>query len=126
MALTATADKTTQDDIVDQLSIPNANRHLASFNRPNLYLDVKPAQDRIKHILEFLEERPFESGIIYCLSRKSTEAIAEKLRNAGFNTKAYHAGMSFRRAIIGARRIYYGQSTDHCSHHCIWYGYRQK
>ena len=52
MALTATADKTTQDDIVDQLSIPNANRHLASFNRPNLYLDVKPAQDRIKHILE--------------------------------------------------------------------------
>ncbi|CAG2534563.1 ATP-dependent DNA helicase RecQ [Maribacter dokdonensis] len=94
MALTATADKTTQDDIVDQLSIPNANRHLASFNRPNLYLDVKPAQDRIKHILEFLEERPFESGIIYCLSRKSTEAIAEKLRNAGFKAKAYHAGMS--------------------------------
>tara|TARA_R110002051_G_scaffold70772_1_gene127489 strand:- start:53497 stop:55581 length:2085 start_codon:yes stop_codon:yes gene_type:complete len=94
MALTATADKTTQDDIVDQLSIPNAQRHLASFNRPNLYLDVKPAQDRIKHILDFLDERPFESGIIYCLSRKSTESIAEKLQNAGFKAKAYHAGMS--------------------------------
>lgn len=94
MALTATADKTTQDDIVDQLRIPHAERHLASFNRPNLYLDVKPAQDRIKHILDFLDDRPFESGIIYCLSRKSTETIAEKLRNAGFKAKAYHAGMS--------------------------------
>ena len=94
MALTATADKTTQDDIVDQLNIPTAKRHLASFNRPNLFLDVKPAQDRIKHILDFLEDRPNESGIIYCLSRKSTASIAEKLQNAGFNAKAYHAGMS--------------------------------
>ncbi|WP_405399691.1 DNA helicase RecQ [Maribacter sp. Asnod2-G09] len=94
MALTATADKTTQDDIADQLQITNAERHLASFNRPNLYLDVKPAQDRIKHILDFLDDRPNESGIIYCLSRKSTESIAEKLRNAGFKAKAYHAGMS--------------------------------
>lgn len=94
MALTATADKTTQDDIADQLQIGNAERHLASFNRPNLYLDVKPAQDRIKHILDFLDDKPNESGIIYCLSRKSTESIAEKLRNAGFKAKAYHAGMS--------------------------------
>jgi ATP-dependent DNA helicase RecQ len=94
MALTATADRTTQDDIADQLKIPNAERHLASFNRPNLYLDVKPAQDRIKHILDFLDDRPNESGIIYCLSRKSTEAIAQKLQNAGFKAKAYHAGMS--------------------------------
>ena len=94
MALTATADKTTQDDILDQLHITEAERHLASFNRPNLFLDVKPAQDRIKHILEFLEEHPFESGIIYCLSRKSTESISEKLQKAGFKAKAYHAGMS--------------------------------
>ncbi len=94
MALTATADKTTQEDIVEQLHIPHAEQHLASFNRPNLFLDVKPAQDRIKHILEFLEERPNESGIIYCLSRKSTEAIAEKLVAAGFKAQAYHAGMA--------------------------------
>ncbi|TLP76973.1 DNA helicase RecQ [Maribacter sp. ACAM166] len=94
MALTATADRTTQDDIADQLNIQSAERHLASFNRPNLYLDVKPAQDRIKHILDFLEDRPNESGIIYCLSRKSTESIAQKLQNAGFKAKAYHAGMS--------------------------------
>lgn len=94
LALTATADKTTQDDIVDQLAIPHAERHLASFNRPNLYLEVRPAQNRIKQILDFINERPNESGIIYCLSRKNTEKIAERLQNAGFNAKAYHAGMS--------------------------------
>jgi len=94
MALTATADKATQDDIVEQLSIPDASRHLASFNRPNLYLDVRAGQNRIKQILNFLEGRSDESGIIYCLSRKNTEKLAEKLRNAGYDAKAYHAGMS--------------------------------
>ena len=94
IALTATADGSTQEDIADQLRITEGARHLASFNRPNLFLEVQPAQDRIKHILNFLEERPNESGIIYCLSRKSTAAIAEKLRNAGYKAKAYHAGLS--------------------------------
>lgn len=94
MALTATADKTTQDDIAEQLSIPHASRHLASFNRPNLYLDVRPGQDRMKQILNFLRERSDESGIIYCLSRKSTQLLAEKLQQSGYDAKAYHAGMS--------------------------------
>jgi len=94
IALTATADKATQDDILEQLSIRQASRHLASFNRPNLYLDVRPGQDRIKQILRFLDSRSDESGIIYCLSRKNTEMLAEKLRNSGFDAKSYHAGMS--------------------------------
>ncbi len=94
MALTATADKTTQDDIVEQLSIPDANRHLASFDRPNLFLEVRPAQNRIKKIVDFLKQRPHESGIIYCLSRKNTQKIAERLRESGFKAKAYHAGMT--------------------------------
>ncbi|SDD63625.1 ATP-dependent DNA helicase RecQ [Pricia antarctica] len=94
MALTATADKTTQDDIVDQLSIPDADRHLASFDRPNLFLEVRPAQNRIKKIVDFLAQRPGESGIIYCLSRKNTEKIAERLCDSGFQAKAYHAGMT--------------------------------
>lgn len=94
MALTATADKTTQDDIVAQLGIPDADRHLASFDRPNLFLEVRPAQNRIKQIVDFLAQHPDESGIIYCLSRKNTEKIAERLRNSGFKAKAYHAGMS--------------------------------
>ena len=93
IALTATADKATQDDIVEQLSIATAERHLASFNRPNLYLEVRPGQERIKQILNFLEGRSDESGIIYCLSRKNTEMLAEKLRNSGYDAKAYHAGM---------------------------------
>jgi len=93
IALTATADKATQDDIAEQLSIPDAVRHIASFNRPNLYLDVRPGQDRIRQILNFLESRSEESGIIYCLSRKNTEKLAEKLQNAGYGAKAYHAGM---------------------------------
>lgn len=94
IALTATADKTTQEDIVDQLNIASAKQHLASFNRPNIFLEVKPAQDRIGHILEFLEDRPNESGIIYCLSRKSTETVTAKLIAAGYKAQAYHAGMS--------------------------------
>jgi ATP-dependent DNA helicase RecQ len=94
VALTATADTSTQDDIAEQLSIPNAKRYVASFDRPNLFLDVRPGQNRIKQILSFLDSRPFESGIIYCLSRKSTEQLAEKLRNANHPATAYHAGIN--------------------------------
>lgn len=94
MALTATADKTTQDDIIGQLNITDADRHLASFDRPNLFLEVRPAQNRIKKIIDFLVQRPDESGIIYCLSRKNTEKIAERLQDSGFQAKAYHAGMT--------------------------------
>lgn len=94
IALTATADKATQDDIVEQLELNDASRHLASFNRPNLYLEVRPGQKRVKQILQFLEDHPDESGIIYCLSRNNTEKLAEKLRNSGYAASAYHAGMS--------------------------------
>ncbi|OWW27080.1 DNA helicase RecQ [Zobellia sp. OII3] len=93
IALTATADTTTQDDILEQLGVPGALRHLASFNRPNISLEVRPAQDRISQILDFISERPNESGIIYCLSRKSTQTIADKLLASGFDAKAYHAGL---------------------------------
>lgn len=94
IALTATADTSTQDDIAEQLSIPNAKRYVSSFDRPNLFLDIRPGQDRVKQILKFLDAHPFESGIIYCLSRKSTEQLAEKLRASGYTAKAYHAGMT--------------------------------
>ncbi len=93
IALTATADRATQDDILNQLSIPHAERHLASFNRPNLYLEVRPGQNRMQQIQGFLEDKTAESGIIYCLSRKSTEKIAEQLCKQGFKAKAYHAGI---------------------------------
>ena len=95
MALTATADRTTQDDIVAQLGIAEAQRHITSFNRQNLYLEVMPGLDRIGKIFDFLEKHPDESGIIYCLSRKGTEKLALKLEQAGYGAKAYHAGMSY-------------------------------
>ncbi|WP_394747622.1 DNA helicase RecQ [Spongiimicrobium salis] len=95
MALTATADRTTQDDIVAQLNVKEAQRHIASFNRQNLYLEVLPGLDRIGKIFTFLEHRSEESGIIYCLSRKGTEKLALKLRDSGYAAKAYHAGMTY-------------------------------
>lgn len=93
LAFTATADSATQDDILMQLQIPNAVKHLASFDRQNLYLEVRPGTNRLKQILQFLELRGEESGIVYCLSRKSTEALAEKLTTHGYIAKAYHAGL---------------------------------
>lgn len=92
-AFTATADVATQEDIVNQLHIPKAQKHLASFDRKNLYLEVRPGTNRIPQIIRFLKNRSNESGIIYCLSRKSTETLAEKLNQNGFKAQAYHAGL---------------------------------
>lgn len=94
IALTATADKPTQEDIKKQLNIPHAQKHVASFDRQNLFLDVRPGQNRFKQILNFLAPRGKQSGIIYCLSRKSTESLADKLRRKGYDAKAYHAGLT--------------------------------
>lgn len=93
-AFTATADTATQDDIVKQLHIPNAKIHLASFDRKNLFLEVRPGTNRLPQILRFLRNRKEESGIIYCLSRKSTETLAAKLNQSGFEAQAYHAGLN--------------------------------
>ncbi len=93
MALTATADKLTRQDILQQLALRQPQVFVASFDRPNLSLTVLPAQDRIKRILEFLEERPFKAGIIYCLSRKACESVAARLQAAGYNAGFYHAAL---------------------------------
>jgi len=95
IALTATADKATRRDILDQLNIPNAKRFLASFDRQNIELEVRPANDRVLQILKFVRKKPNEAGIIYCLSRKSTEDLATKLQQNGINATAYHAGLNF-------------------------------
>ncbi len=93
VAFTATADVATQDDILKELCIPNAEIHLASFDRENLFLEVRPGANRLKQIFQFLNLHPDESGIIYCLSRKSTEMLADKLNAHGFIAQAYHAGL---------------------------------
>ncbi len=93
LALTATADKATRKDISDQLNLNNPKVFVASFDRKNLSLEVRPALDRVKQIIDFIQEKPNESGIVYCLSRKTTEELSEKLQKAGINAKAYHAGL---------------------------------
>ena len=95
IALTATADKATRKDILEQLSMPNATQFLSSFDRQNIELEVRPANDRVLQILKFIRKKPSEAGIIYCLSRKSTQQLADKLKQNGINAAAYHAGLSF-------------------------------
>jgi ATP-dependent DNA helicase RecQ len=94
IALTATADKATQEDIVNQLGVPKATKFISSFDRPNLYLDVRPGQQRVQQIFRFLGSRGLQSGIVYCLSRKSTESLAAKLKAKGYDAEAYHAGLA--------------------------------
>ncbi|RTE52037.1 DNA helicase RecQ [Arenibacter aquaticus] len=95
IALTATADKATRQDIMTQLRIPAAKQFLSSFDRKNIALEVRSAHDRVSQILDFIERRPRESGIIYCLSRKSTESLVEKFQDNGIKAAAYHAGLDF-------------------------------
>ncbi|WP_428740808.1 DNA helicase RecQ [Tenacibaculum sp.] len=95
VALTATADKATQQDILEQLAVPNATQFISSFNRENIALEVRPANDRVQQIIKFINEKPNEAGIIYCLSRKATEQLANKLQQNNIEARAYHAGLSF-------------------------------
>ena len=97
MALTATADKITRQDIIQQLKLHEAREFISSFDRPNLSLSVKrgfKAAEKMHFIFNFIKARPFEAGIIYCLSRKTTEKVAADLRKKGIQAAAYHAGLS--------------------------------
>ena len=97
MALTATADKITRQDILTQLKLRNAREFVSSFDRPNLSLSVKrgyKSAEKMHFILNFIKARPNDAGIIYCLSRKTTEKVAADLRKKGINAAAYHAGLS--------------------------------
>ena len=97
MALTATADKITREDIIKQLNISEAKEFISSFDRPNLSLSVKrgyKAAEKMHFIINFIKARPMEAGIIYCLSRKTTEKVASDLQKKGINAAPYHAGMS--------------------------------
>lgn len=94
IALTATADEATREDIMNQLNIPSAKLYLSSFERDNIYLTSLPAQDRVKKIIRFILNQQGGAGIVYCLSRKGTENLANKLNLAGINASYYHAGMS--------------------------------
>ncbi|HTH83033.1 MAG TPA: DNA helicase RecQ [Mucilaginibacter sp.] len=93
IALTATADKLTQKDILEKLNLHNPSVFISSFNRANITYRVNPKKQSFNQLLDFLEDKKEESGIIYCLSRKSTEALAADLRDEGYLAEAYHAGL---------------------------------
>jgi len=93
IALTATADHATRQDILDKLHLHQPKVHVSSFDRPNIRYHVKVKQQPFKQLEHFLEEYANECGIIYALSRKKVEEVAEKLKDQGFKAKAYHAGL---------------------------------
>ncbi len=94
MALTATADKATQRDIAKQLRLRDPQLFLSSFERKNITVKVLPGQNRLQQIHTFLKNHRKEPGIIYCLSRKSTEKLAGQLQERGYNAAFFHAEMS--------------------------------
>ena len=106
MALTATADKITRQDIIQQLHL-NGQTFVSSFDRPNLSLSVRQEstkKEKLKFIYRFIQSHRGDAGIIYCLSRKNTEMVAEALKDHGINAEAYHAGLSsVQRASVQER-----------------------
>ncbi len=94
LALTATADERTREDIISRLALHQPKRFVGGFDRPNICYSVQPKTDARKQLREFLGEHSKHSGIVYCLSRKSVEATAEWLHGQGFDALPYHAGLS--------------------------------
>ena len=97
MALTATADKITRQDIIKQLRLREPQVFISSFDRPNLSLTVKrgySTKEKENYILNFIKARPLESGIVYCLSRKATEKVSTFLNSKGIRSTIYHAGLT--------------------------------
>jgi ATP-dependent DNA helicase RecQ len=93
IALTATADPQTRDDIVRVLRLEHAARHVGEFDRANIRYTVQPKSDPFRQLERFLAARPDEPGIVYALSRKRVEEVADKLANRGLSAAAYHAGL---------------------------------
>jgi ATP-dependent DNA helicase RecQ len=93
IALTATADKRTREEIVQRLHLQNAERFLSSFDRPNIFYRILPKDQPRKQLLGFLAARKGDAGIVYCLSRKKVEEVADFLSSQGFPALPYHAGL---------------------------------
>ncbi|MCO8169990.1 DNA helicase RecQ [Pseudomonas sp. 21LCFQ02] len=105
IALTATADKRTREEIVTRLHLQNAERFLSSFDRPNIFYRIVPKEQPRKQLLAFLSERRSDAGIVYCLSRKKVEEVAEFLSNSGYPALPYHAGLPAETRASNQRRF---------------------
>ena len=93
IALTATATPKVQSDILKNLGMPDATVFKSSFNRPNLYYEIRDKSDPKRDIIKYIRQNPGKSGIIYCLSRKKVEELAELLNINGIKAAPYHAGL---------------------------------
>ncbi len=94
LALTATADRKTQTDICEQLKLKNPEKYVSSFDRPNIKYAIEERKNELSQLKQFLQQRDsVDTGIVYCLSRKKVERIAEELQDWGYNAVAYHAGL---------------------------------
>lgn len=94
LALTATATASVQQDIIKNLQLYRPTVFTASFNRKNIFLEVKPKKNALSQVIECIEKHKDESGIIYCFSRKSVDELTMKLNNEGYSVLNYHAGLS--------------------------------
>ncbi len=94
MALTATATSVVQEDIIKQLKIADGKTFKASFNRKNLYYQIRPKENPYQQLLRYLDGKKTDSGIIYCQSRKTVESVAAGLKSEGYRALPYHAGLS--------------------------------
>jgi ATP-dependent DNA helicase RecQ len=101
IGLTATATPKVQEDILKNLNIPNATTFKASFNRPNLFYEVRPKTANVdRDIISFIKENTGKSGIVYCLSRKRVEQLAQVLQVNGINALPYHAGLDNKQRVF--------------------------
>ncbi|MFJ3484236.1 DNA helicase RecQ [Pseudomonas sp. NPDC090202] len=105
IALTATADKRTREEIVNRLHLQNAERFLSSFDRPNIFYRIVPKEQPRKQLLAFLSERRSDAGIVYCLSRKKVEETAAFLSDNGYPALPYHAGLPIETRAENQRRF---------------------
>ncbi|GAK75933.1 ATP-dependent DNA helicase RecQ [Nonlabens ulvanivorans] len=101
IGLTATATPKVQEDILKNLQISNATTYQASFNRPNLYYEVRPKTSQVDaDITRFIKQHEGKSGIVYCLSRKRVEELAQVLQVNGIDAVPYHAGLDAKTRVL--------------------------
>ncbi|TBR08995.1 MAG: DNA helicase RecQ, partial [Lysobacter sp.] len=105
VALTATADAPTRREIVERLGLDHARQFVSSFDRPNIRYTVVPKDGGTRQLLDFLTRHPSQSGIVYALSRKRVESVAEQLAKSGIRALAYHAGMEATVRAANQRRF---------------------
>lgn len=105
MALTATATPRVREDIKKTLEFKDSEEFIASFDRPNLFLKIVDKEDPLNQVLDFLYTRKKQSGIIYCISRRQVDELAQALDDEGYSVRPYHAGLSDRNRAINQRQF---------------------